>query len=105
MASKREFVEFVAEQLSQAGDIRFKSMFGEYGIYCNDKFFGMVCDDMFFIKITKKVLEEFPDIPKKSPYPGAKEYLYIEDLDDREFMCRIAVLTCENLPQPRKRRK
>lgn len=47
MASKREFVEFVAEQLSQSGDIRFKSMFGEYGIYCNGKFFGMVCDDMF----------------------------------------------------------
>ena len=57
MASKREFVEFVAEQLSLAGDIRFKCMFGEYGIYCNDKFFGMVCDDMLFIKITKKVME------------------------------------------------
>lgn len=105
MASKREFAEFISEQLREAGIIRYKSMFGEYGVFCDNKFFAMICDDMFFVKITPETLKEFPHIPKKSPYEGAKEYFYIENVEDREFMCRLAIMTCENLLEPRKRRK
>lgn len=53
MASKIEFVEFIAEQLGHAGTITYRKMFGEYGIYCNGKIFGVICDDQLYIKITE----------------------------------------------------
>ena len=63
MASRIEFVEYVAEQCGGAGEITYKKMFGEYGLYCDGKFFGCVSDDEFFVKITDKVKERFPDLP------------------------------------------
>ncbi len=53
MASKIEFVEFMADQLREAGTITYKKMFGEYGLYCNGKIFAVICDDQFYIKITE----------------------------------------------------
>ena len=53
MASKIEFVEFIAEQLRQAGTITYRKMFGEYGVYCNGKIFAVICDNQLFIKITE----------------------------------------------------
>ena len=52
MASKIEFVEYIADQLKSAGVITYRKMFGEYGFYCDGKFFAVVCDDQLFIKIT-----------------------------------------------------
>lgn len=53
MASSLSFVTYVCEQMAQAGDIRFRKMFGEYGIYCNDKIVALVCDDQLFVKVTE----------------------------------------------------
>ena len=61
MASKVEFVEFVVDQLQEAGTITYKKMFGEYGLYCNGKIFSLICDDQFFVKITKAGRETCPE--------------------------------------------
>jgi len=53
MASSLEFVTFVSEQLSDAGNITYKKMFGEYGFYCDEKYFACVCDNQLFVKITE----------------------------------------------------
>ena len=53
MASTVEFVEYVCDQISGAGSITYKKMFGEYGIYCNEKIIGLICDNQFFVKKTK----------------------------------------------------
>ena len=73
MASRLEYVRYVAEQLSGAGEITYKKMFGEYGLYCDGKIFANVSDDQLFIKITEAGRSLYPGLPEAPPYPGGKE--------------------------------
>lgn len=68
MASHPDFVNYMAEQLREAGAIRSRKMFGEYGLYCDDVFFAVVCDDQLFVKVTPQGEAAFPDLPKAPPY-------------------------------------
>ena len=101
MASKPEFVEYVAEQCRGAGEITYKKMFGDYGLYCGGKIFALVCDDEFFVKITAKTKEKYPELPEKPPYDGAKNYFLVDNIDDREFMTELVTATCAALPEPK----
>ncbi len=101
MASKVEFVEFVVDQLQEAGTITYKKMFGEYGLYCNGKIFSLICDDQFFVKITKAGRETCPGLMEAPPYEGAKNYFLVEDVEDRETLTRLVVATCSELPEPK----
>jgi DNA transformation protein len=74
MASKQSTVEYISEQITQAGQIRFRKMFGEYAIYCDEKVVAFVCDDQLFIKPTKAGRELITDLEEAPPYPGAKMY-------------------------------
>lgn len=105
MASSKEFVEYAAEQLREAGTIYYRKMFGEYGWYCNGKFLGVICDDQLFVKTTPETLEAFSNIPKVPPYEGAKEYFLIEDIDNREFLTQLVRATWEALPEPKSKKK
>ena len=100
MASHRDFVDYVAEQLREAGVIRAKRMFGEYGLYCDGIFFAVICDDQLFVKRTPQGEEAFPNLPKAPPYAGAKDYILVEDVDDRETMAALVRLTCLALQLP-----
>ena len=107
MASHSDFVNYVAEQLREAGSIRNKKMFGEYGLYCDEVFFAVICDDQLFVKVTPQGEAAFPQLPKAPPYEGAKDYIRVEDVEDREQMTELTRITCEalrNKPQ-KKRRK
>lgn len=101
MSSKLEFVEYCAEQCRGAGEITYKKMFGEYGLYCNGKIFALICGDEFFVKITAPVKAKYPDIPEKPPYDGAKNYLLIEDVDNAEFLTELVTSTYNALPEPK----
>ena len=101
MASKIEFVEYVAEQCRGAGEITYKKMFGDYGLYCGGKIFALVCDDEFFVKITPKTKGQYPELPEKPPYDGAKNYFLVENTDDREFLTELVTRTCAALPEPK----
>ena len=97
MASHPDFVDFVADQLREAGTIRSRRMFGEYGLYCDGVFFAVICDDQFFVKITSEGLNAFPDLPKAPPYEGARDSFLVEDVEDRERMTALVRITCEAL--------
>lgn len=105
MASKPEFVAYVCDQLRDAGEISYKKMFGEYGIYCDGKMVAMVCNDQFFVKKTKAGSEILPGCPEGQPYPGAKPCLLIEEPEDREVLARLLWATWEELPFPKPRRR
>ena len=77
MASHKDFVDYVAEQLREAGTIRSRKMFGEYGLYCDDVFFAVICDDQLFVKITPQGEAAFPDLPKAPPYEGGSQGLHL----------------------------
>jgi len=104
MSSSPEYVEYVVEQLASAGDITCRKMFGDYGIYCDGKFFACICDNQFFVKITEDGKRFTPDCETAPPYEGAKPYFLIEDLDDREYLDELTQITCAALPvkKPRK---
>ncbi|MCI8660547.1 MAG: TfoX/Sxy family protein [Lachnospiraceae bacterium] len=105
MASRIEFVEYVTDQLRGAGNIVYKKMFGEYGLYCDGKIFAVICDDQLFIKITEKGKELVPALSEAPPYKGAKNYLLVEDVDDWELLTRLVKVTYEQLPDPKPKKK
>lgn len=106
MASHQDFVDYVTEQLRGAGAIRSRKMFGEYGLYCDDVFFAVICDDQLFIEVTPAGEAAFPHLPKAPPYEGAKDSFLVEDVDDRDTMTALTRITCLALQnQPKKRRK
>ncbi len=85
MSSKQEFVDFVIEQIKDCWVITAKKMFGEYGIYADNKIFGLICGDELFIKPTKAG-KEFIGTPNEKPaYPGGKPYFLIEDEIENSF--------------------
>lgn len=100
MASSLEYVEFVAEQLALAGTITYRKMFGEYGLYCDGKFFASVENDQLYVKITDAGSALMPDAEIASPHEGAR-YFLIDNLDDREFLAQITQVTCAALPAPK----
>ena len=101
MASGLEFVQYAADQLRDVGEITYRKMFGEYGLYCDGKIFALVCDDQLFVKITEagRSLAAAQELPEAPPYEGAKPYFLIEDIDDREFLTAFASATCRALAE------
>ena len=105
MASSLSFVTYVCEQMAQAGDIRFRKMFGEYGIYCNDKIVALVCDDQLFVKVTEAGRVLLPQPYLAPPYPQGTPMFQIENVDDAAFVSALIAATEQALPLPRPRRK
>lgn len=106
MASHPSFVNYVVEQLREAGTIRSRKMFGEYGLYCDDVFFAVICTDQLFVKITPQGEAAFPNLPKAPAYEGARDSFLVEDVEDREQMTELVRITCEalrNMPQKKRR--
>ena len=104
MASHPDFVDFVADQLREAGTIRSRKMFGEYGLFCDGVFFAVICGDQFFVKITPEGQAAFPDLPKAPSHEGARDSFLVEDVEDRERMTELTRITCEALKRQKRRK-
>ena len=105
MACSEEFIRYLCRQLEGAGDIAARKMFGEYGVYCDGKIFALICDDQLFVKITKAGRKRYPHLPEAPPYEGGKNYFFIEDVDNREMLTELTMVTCEELPKPKPKKK
>ena len=102
MASSKEYLEFVLEQLSELDDISYKAMMGEYIIYYCGKIVGGIYDDRFLVKNVKVAREMMPDASLEFPYDGAKEMLLVDDVDNREFLKELFEAMYNELPVPKK---
>lgn len=105
MASTVEFVEYVCEQISYQRNITYKKMFGEYGIYCNGKIIGLICDNQFFVKKTKAGKALLNSAEEASPYTNAKPHFVIDNFEDREFLDNFIEKTYKELPMPKPKKK
>ncbi|WP_025865371.1 TfoX/Sxy family protein [Prolixibacter bellariivorans] len=106
MATKQEFVDFVIDQIDKAGEITARKMFGEYGIYADGKFFGVICDNKLFIKPTNAGREFVGNVVEAPPYEGAKPSFLIEDkLEEREWLSELVRITVKELPMPKPKKK
>lgn len=103
MATSPGTIEYLLDQLSGAGELRARKMFGEYALYLGDKVVALVCDDTLFVKMTEEGKSYAGTRAVDAPaYPGAKPWLRIDEetLDDREFLCALVRVTAEALPLP-----
>ena len=102
MATDKSFVEFVVDQIENAGEITYKKMFGEYALYCKGKVIALICDNQLFVKPTKAGKSFIGNIVEAPPYPGAKPSFLIEDqIEDREWISNLIILTEKELPMPK----
>ena len=103
MASSKEYLEFILDQLSGLEDVSYRAMMGEYILYCGGKVIGGIYDDRLLIKPTGSAAALLPDGRMELPYEGAKEMLLVEDVDDSEFLQNLVRSVAEDLPAPKKR--
>ena len=105
MSSTLDYVDYVCDQMRGAGEISYKKMFGEYGVYCNDKFIGVICDNQLYIKNTEAGALLYPGCEEAPPYEGAKPHFLIDKVDDYDLMSRFIAATYQELPMPRQKKK
>ena len=105
MASSKEYLEFVLEQLSNLDEISYKAMMGEYIIYYRGKIVGGIYDDRLLVKPVKSAISLMQNARYELPYEGAKEMLLVDDVDNKEFLTNLFDAMYNELPTPRKRNK
>ncbi len=104
MATSKEYIDFVCEQIEDAGDIGTKKMFGEYMVYLGGKPVLTVCDNTVFVKKLPGLSELMAGADCSFPYEGAKEQ-YILDVENRELVGKLLPLAAELTPLPKQRKK
>ncbi len=104
MASSKEYLEFVLDQLSSLDEITYRAMMGEYIIYYRSKVVGGIYDDRFLVKNVKSASELMPDASLELPYDGAKEMLLVDDIENKEFLKELFMAMYDELPAPKKRK-
>ncbi len=105
MASSKEYLDFISDQLSGLDEITYKAMMGEYIIYYRGRIVGGIYDDRFLVKPVKSALALMPDAEKELPYEGAKEMLLVEDVDNMEFLTKLISSMYDELPAPKPKKK
>ena len=103
MASSKEYLDFILEQLSDLNEVSYRAMMGEYIIYYRGKVVGGIYDDRFLVKPTKSAVAMMPNADKELPYDGAKEMLLVDDVDNKEFLRELLEALYGELPAPKKK--
>ena len=103
MASSKEYLDFILEQLSDLEDVSYRGMMGEYILYYRGKVIGGIYDDRLLVKPTKSAAAMMPHAEKELPYAGAKEMLLVDDVDNREFLTALLEAMDPELPARKKR--
>jgi TfoX/Sxy family transcriptional regulator of competence genes len=105
MACNPDFVQYIIDQCSGAGEIAVKKMMGDYCAYCDSVLFGLICDNNFYVKVTEPGKTMLKKVILRPPYDGAKDYFYISDVDDRDYLTAIIKATIPALPKSRAKKK
>ncbi len=104
MASGREYLTFVLDQLSGLDGVSWRKMMGEYILYFRGRIVGGIYDDRLLVKPVPAACSLLPDAPRELPYEGAKEMILVEDVDDGEFLRTLFLAMFDELPAPKKRK-
>ena len=105
MASSKEYLQFILEQLSDLEEINYRAMMGEYIIYYQGKIVGGIYDDRLLVKPIKSAISYMPTATYELPYDGAKEMLLVEDVDSKEFLVGLFNAMYDQLPAPKTKKK
>lgn len=103
MATSKEYLAFILDQLSDVDGITHRMMMGEYMIYHHGKIAAYLCDERLLVKILPSTETLLPDAPKEPPYQGAKDMLLVENVDDRSFLKNLFETMYPELPEKKKK--
>lgn len=103
MASSKEYLDYVLDQLSDAGEVSSRAMMGEYVIYYRGKVVGGIYDDRFLVKPTEAARAILPDAEYRHPYEGAGEMLLVDSIENRALMADLLEAMYPELPAPKKK--
>ena len=103
MASRKEYLHFILEQLSELDDVSSRPMMGEFILYYRGKIVGGIYDDRLLVKKTRAALELLPAASCALPYAGAKEMLLVDEVDSKEFLTGLFQAMYEELPSPKRK--
>ena len=104
MASSKDYLQFVLEQLSELQEITYRAMMGEFIIYYRGKIVGGIYDDRLLVKPVKSAVSLIPNAIYELPYEGAKEMLLVDDVDNKDFLTRLFVAMYDELPAQKKKK-
>ena len=104
MASSKEYLEFVLGQLAELDEITYRAMMGEFIIYYRGKIVGGIYDDRLLVKPVKSAIDYMPEVLYELPYEGAKEMLFVDNVDDKEFLAGLFRAMYDELPAPKKKK-
>ena len=104
MASSKEYLYFILEQLSELDGITYRAMMGEYIIYYRGKIVGGIYDDRLLVKPVKSAISLMPNATYELPYEGAKEMLLVDDVDNKDFLTKLFIAMYDDLPNPKKKK-
>ena len=103
MASSKEYLIFILEQLSGLDDITYRAMMGEYILYYRERVIGGIYDDRFLVKPVRAAVNLMPNAEMEVPYEGAKGMLLVDDIDDREYLVKLFEVMYDELPERKKK--
>lgn len=101
MASDKEYLDFILEQLSDLDCISYRAMMGEYILYYNQKIFGGIYDNRLLVKPVKAALKYMPDARFEKPYDQGKEMLLVDNVDSRDYLSGLVSAMYDDLPAPK----
>lgn len=105
MPSSKDYLQFVAEQLSDLEEITYRAMMGEYIIYYCGKIIGGIYDNRLLVKPVKSAIDYMPGAVYERPYDGAKEMLLVEEIENKEFLTGLFKAMYDELPALKPKRK
>mgnify|MGYP000177067515 FL=1 len=104
MASSKEYLQFILEQLSALDGVSSRAMMGEYILYYRGKIVGGIYDNRLLVKPVQAARSYLPRIRYETPYEGAKEMLLVEEVEESEFLVGLFRAMYEELPAPKKKK-
>ena len=105
MASRKEYLDFILEQLSELEEITYRLMMGEYIVYYRGKIVGGIYDDRLLVKPVQAAINYMPNAEYQLPYDGAKEMLLVDDVDNKGFLIGLFDAMYDDLPAPKSKKK
>ena len=105
MASSKEYLDFILEQVSELDNVSYKAMMGEFIIYYKGKIIGGIYDDRLLVKPVQSAISYMPNAVYEFPYDGAKKMLLVDDVDNKEFLIGLFDTMYDDLPAPKPKKK
>ena len=105
MASSKEYLDFILEQVSELDNVSYKAMMGEFIIYYKGKIIGGIYDDRLLVKSVQSAINYMPNAVYELPYDGAKEMLLVDEVDNKEFLIGLFDAMYDDLPAPKPKKK